>query len=255
MADFQTLQRQFAAYLRQPEQVPLPPGCDARRMRYYHQIFFNNFDGVLDAAFDRLRASIERQNEDDTVWNDMVLRFFQTVPQHSPYLADVPARFFDFLGEQTQWPLSEGQIELAAYELACFELKSDQGQPPVDGVDIPKDWVNARPVLNPSSLLFESVFPVHDLGWDPRSTEQMPTFLVLVRDSAGLVQTHVLSAASAQLLMLLNDHPTLTVKEIAHLMAETLQQTPESLLPLLVDQLKQWQADEVLLGAYSPCAD
>ena len=97
MADFQTLQRQFAAYLRQPDQAPLPRGCDAGRMRHYHQLFFNNFDGVLDAAFIRLRASFSEGGFFWEDWNRLALTFFQTVPQHSPFLADVPARFVEYL--------------------------------------------------------------------------------------------------------------------------------------------------------------
>jgi uncharacterized protein len=244
MTDFQTLQRQFAAHLRQPDQAPLPLGCDAVRMRHYHQLFFNNFDGVLDTAFIRLSACFPGED-----WDRLVLSFFQTVPQHSPFLADVPARFVEYLEAQSLVPVSEGQMELAAYELACFELKSDQDHPLPEGLIEPAAWEAVRPVLNPASLFFESVFPVHDLAWNPLSSERVPTFLVLVRDSEGRVQTHALSPASARLLILLIEHPTLRVAQIVSLLADEIDQPEPVLMPHVAEQLKQWRKDEVLLGA------
>lgn len=244
MADFQTLQRQFAAYLRQPDQAPLPPGCDPARMRHYHQLFFNNFDGVLDAAFARLRASFPEED-----WKRLVLTFFQTVPQHSPFLADVPTRFVEYLEAQRQVPMSDGQRELAAYELACFELKSDSDRPLPEGLIEPTSWETVAPVLNPASEFFESVLPVQDPAWNPVSTEQVPTFLVLVRDAEGRVQTHALSPLSARLLMLLIEHPTQQVNQIVALLAEEIHQPEDVLLPHIVEQLKQWRDSGVLLGA------
>lgn len=245
MADFQTLQRQFAAYLRQPDQAPLPRGCDAGRMRHYHQLFFNNFDGVLDAAFIQLRISFPEED-----WEQLVRTFFQTVPQHSPFLADVPARFVEYLEEQHLVPVADGQMELASYELACFELKSDQDHPLPAGLIQPTAWESVRPVLNPASLFFESVFPVHHPEWNPRLSERVPTFLVLVRDSEGRVQTHALSPASARLLMLLIEHPTICVSEIVTMLADEIHQPEAVLMPHIVEQLKQWQEEEVLLGAH-----
>ena len=105
-------------------------------------------------------------------------------------------------------------------------------------------------MLNPASLFFESVFPVHDPAWNPQSSERVPTFLVLVRDSEGRVQTHALSPASARLLMLLIEHPTLRVAEIVTMLAGEIHQPEAVLMPHIVEQLKQWQEDEILLGAH-----
>lgn len=244
MSNFQSLQQQFAAYIRDPNNAPLPPGCDAARMQHYHQLFFNNFDGVLATAFPRLSANLPADD-----WHELTLLFFQTEPQQSPYLGDVPARFAEFLDAQTICPLTDGQMELAAYELACFELKSEQDQeiPPI--LPEPVAWEMVRPVLNPVSLFFESVFPVHDLAWDPLSADHELTFLVLVRDSEGRVQTHSLSPASARLLVLLGERPELSVAQIVAILAAELDQSEAILLTHVTNQIEQWLAEEVVLGA------
>ncbi|MHB8920474.1 MAG: HvfC family RiPP maturation protein [Halothiobacillus sp.] len=241
--DFQTLQRQFAAYIRNPLTAELPPGCDARRMRHYHHLFLNNFDGVLEAVFERLRSSLS-----DTDWSGLTRRFFQTVPQHSPYFADVPTRFIEFLDEQTEVPLTDGQNELAAYELACFELKTDKDAPLPDELTPNDDGLAAFPVLNPDSLLFESLYPVHDVAWNPHDPAQLPTFLILVRDHTGAVQTHEISAVSARLLQLIHQHPEFTGAESISALAQELNQPVASLQPFALKQLAQWRDDQVLLG-------
>jgi len=73
---------------------------------------------------------------------------------------------------------------------------------------------------------------------------------VLVRDSEGRVQTHALSPASARLLMLLIEHPTFQVAQIVSLLADEIHQPEAVLMPHIVEQLKQWQEEEVLLGAH-----
>lgn len=257
MTDFQNLQRQFAAYIRDPLNSPLPPGCDVTRMQHYHHLFFNNFDGVLELAYPRLSAALE-----PTDWSSLTRRFFQTQPQHSPYLSDVPAQFAAFLDAQTLHPLNEGHRELAAFELACFELKAAAdapqsldapGFPAPQGDTLPPTWV-----INPDTILFESLYPVHDPDWNPDpgfeldseldscGAAQTPSFLVLVRDPAGRVQTHVLSAASARLLQLMHVNPSQPIAWVVAALAQELNQPAAQLSPLVQQQIHQWVEQHVL---------
>ncbi|MGC8697021.1 MAG: DNA-binding domain-containing protein [Halothiobacillus sp.] len=247
MTDFQSLQRQFAAFIRDPHNTPPPPGCDAARMQHYHQLFFNNFDGVLELAYPRLCAEVGA-----APWLELTRLFFQTVPQHSPYLSDVPAQFAEFLDAQTAQSLSDGQIELAAFELACFELKTADDEPRrTDEADQPPQGAALKPtwVINPDTILFESLYPVHDPNWDPRGTAQTPTFLVLVRDPAGLVQTYAVSLASARLLHLIHAHPWQPLAVVIDALAQELNQPAARLLPLAQQQITQWFDAHVLLAA------
>ncbi len=255
MTDFQSLQRQFAAYIRDPHNSPLPPGCDATRMQHYHHLFFNNFDGVLELAYPRLSAKVGLAS-----WRDLTQLFFQTQPQHSPFLGDVPAQFAEFLDTQTLHPLSDGHLELAAFELACFELKTADDEP--QNADVPgphaphDDALNPTWVINPDTILFESLYPVHDPDWNPDldsdldslGATQTPTFLVLVRDPAGRVQTHALSAASARLLQLMHVNPSQPMAWVVASLAQELNQAAAQLSPLVQQQINQWLVEHVLLA-------
>lgn len=247
-ADFQTQQRQFAAHVRNPDQAPLPEGCDADRMRHYHRLFFNNFDGVLESTFPRLRASLP-----DEEWDWLVHTFFRDTPQHSPFLADVPARFADFLAEFLAEPssptLTPGQEELAAFELACFELRKAEDPEPAPELTADDDLLAGHPVPNPDSLLFESDFPVHDPAWSPIEGAAQPTFLCLIRDDAGQIRVQTLSAASALLLALIAENPGASGAEIIEELCRQSGLPPDETRHRALAQLEDWRRDGVLLGS------
>ena len=242
MSTLHETQQQFAAYIRDPNNAPLPPGCDAARMQHYHQLFFNNFAGVLATAFPRLRASFPADD-----WHELTQVFFQTEPQHSPYLGDVPARFAEFLTAQSEPPLKDGYIELMAYELAAFDLKrSEDGVVPA-GLIVTGDWRTQIAIVHPDSVLFESVFAVHEPSFDPSAPIPQPSFVCLLRDVEGLVQPHVLSAASAQLLAFLAEQSR-PGRAIVAALAHQLNQPPEVLEPLVEIQIAEWRAQGIILG-------
>lgn len=242
--DFQTLQHQFAAYIRDPAQAPLPEGCDPGRMRQYHQLFFNNFDGVLENTFARFKASLAPNQ-----WATLTQTFFRHTPQHSPFLADVPARFTDFLAEQEALALTPGQEELAAFELAAFELRSAEDSAPPTGLNPAGDLLADHPVVNPECLLFESDFPVHDKNWSPTTeVAAQPIFLCLLRDPEGLIQTQVLSAASALLLALIDENPAASGTEIIAQLCRQLDLSVEEIRHTAQVQLETWRADRIILG-------
>ncbi|MDH5361618.1 MAG: DNA-binding domain-containing protein, partial [Gammaproteobacteria bacterium] len=45
--DFQVIQYQFAAYIRDPEQNPAPDNIEARRMKIYAELFYNNVEDFM----------------------------------------------------------------------------------------------------------------------------------------------------------------------------------------------------------------
>lgn len=247
--DFQTLQHQFAAYIRDPAQAPLPEGCDPGRMQQYHQLFFNNFDGVLENTFARFKASLAPNQ-----WATLTQTFFRDTPQHSPFLADVPARFTDFLAEQGALALTPGQEELAAFELTCFELRQAEDPDHPLSLAADGDLLAGHPVVNPECLLFESDFPVHDLDWSPVSDPGQLTFLCLIRDSDGHIQTQVLSAASALLLVLIDENPEVSGTEILVQLCQQLDLPVEETRCTAQAQLETWRADRIILGSSPPTA-
>lgn len=245
--DFLTLQSQFTAFIRNPEHAPVPEGCDPERMKFYHQLFFNNFDGILENTFDRTRAHLA-----DEQWQLLVKLFFSSVPQHSPYLVDVPARFLEFLQEQNTVPLAEALLELAAFEATLHECRM------AEDLTLPEAQMTSPDALfdcawqpHPQGVLFESAYPVNQADFPLDEAPAQPTLLWIQRDDAGVVQIYNLSAASARWLVLLDAHAGATPNVSLAQLAQELNVEPDSLAEFARAQLADWIADGVLIPALS----
>ena len=67
--DFKAKQLEFAAYIRDPENNPLPADVQPQRMAMYRELFFNNIDSFLSANFPVLRTLLnDRQWFCTTTW-------------------------------------------------------------------------------------------------------------------------------------------------------------------------------------------
>ncbi|WP_298220893.1 putative DNA-binding domain-containing protein [Halothiobacillus sp.] len=243
--DFLTLQSQFTAFIRNPEHAPVPEGCDPERMKLYHQLFFNNFDGILESTYERTRAHIA-----DDQWQVLVKLFFSTVPQHSPYLVDVPGRFLDFLQEQNAVALSEALLELAAFEATLHECRmAEDIALPEAPVSLPDALFDCAWQPHPQGVLFESAFPVNQADFSLDEVPTEPTLLWIQRDDAGVVQIYNLSAASARWLVLLDAHEDALPGQSLAQLAHELNVAPENLTEFARAQLADWIADGVLIPA------
>lgn len=243
--DFLTLQAQFSAFIRSPEHAPVPEGCDPERMKLYHQLFFNNFDGILENTFDRTRAHVA-----DDQWQALVQLFFSSVPQHSPYLVDVPARFLEFLQEQSAVALPEPVLELAAFEATLHECRmAEDITLPEAPKTLPDDVFDAVWRPHPQGVLFESSYPVNQADFSPDEAPTEPTLLWIQRDAAGVVQIYYLSAASARWLVLLDAHAGAAPNVSLAQLAQELNVAAENLTEFARAQLADWIADGVLIPA------
>ncbi|MFL9694731.1 HvfC/BufC family peptide modification chaperone, partial [Aeromonas veronii] len=74
-----TLQRRFAARIRDPQQA-LPPGIATERMAIYEELFFNNLDGFIRSGFPVLR-----QLFDEPRWHRLVRAFMREHRCRTPY--------------------------------------------------------------------------------------------------------------------------------------------------------------------------
>ena len=55
--EFQKPQREFAAYIRDPQRNPLPAGVEKRRANVYARLFYNNIESFLAGAFSTLQTA------------------------------------------------------------------------------------------------------------------------------------------------------------------------------------------------------
>lgn len=241
----ESLQHGFTAYIRDPENNPVPPGCDPARMQQYARLFFNNVDGILSSAYQRLRRSLG-----EAQWSALTRQFFRDRPQHSPYLVDVPAGFLDFL-DDAETELNDWQWALAELDLASFICRFTDENPELPAeLDPHGDPLTQHPVPNPEGQLFASPFPVHRsdrIAADGPPAEEA-AFLFLLRDAEGLVTLHELSPASARLLELCGEYPLLSGSALLGMLAEEFGVPTEQLTTFGTQQFRQWQADGLIAG-------
>ncbi|MFO7808048.1 DUF2063 domain-containing protein [Guyparkeria sp.] len=248
---FKDTQEAFTLYVRDPETNPPPPGSRPERMAWYAKLFFNNIDGTLENAFPALRASL-----DDEGWQVLARRFFRDHPAHSPILRDLPGEFAEFLQEMPE--LADWQRELAAYELARFELMAEDAAPAPADLDPAGDLLSGQPVVSSLARLMVTAYPVDRIAADleANQTPDIPPagmhHLLLHRDEHGAPFALALTLGSAQLFLVLAEADGQTGHALLIQLAEAFGRPVDELLGFAGEQLEEWRAQGLLLGARPP---
>jgi len=198
LPEFQRYQYDFTAHIRDPGAHPRPPGVEARRMKIYNALLYNNVEGFLLSCFPVLRRILGVRK-----WSRLVRAFFGTHRSHTPYFRQIPDEFVQFL--QNEWAMPEGYppylLALAHYE--WIELVLSVSNKCSDGpVDAPGDLIEDVPVLNPVLANLRYDWPVHRIA-PRRKVIPAETHLLVFRDAADRVAFTEINAFTARLLTLL----------------------------------------------------
>jgi hypothetical protein len=198
LPEFQRYQFAFAAHIRDPGVHPRPPGVDARRMKLYNGLLYNNIESFLLACFPVMRQMLGSRK-----WAKLVRAFFSTHRSHTPYFRQIPDEFVQFL--QGEWTAPEGYppylLALAHYEWIELVLSvSNRGVD--DAIDAAADLLDGVPVLNPVLANLRYDWPVHRIA-PRRKVRPAETYLLVFRDQADAVQFSEINAFTARLLALL----------------------------------------------------
>lgn len=195
---FQQYQYAFTAHLRDPRTNPRPPGVEARRMKIYTELLYNNVEGFLLACFPVLRQVLGVRK-----WAQLVRAFFATHHSHTPYFRQIPDEFIQFL--QNEWVPSAAYppylLALAHYEWIELVL-SVSNRSAAHAVDATGDLLKGVPLLNPVLANLRYDWPVHQIA-PRRKAEPVETFLLVFRDVDDQVQFTVINAFTARLVTLL----------------------------------------------------
>ncbi|EKF73000.1 hypothetical protein A11A3_15881 [Alcanivorax hongdengensis A-11-3] len=246
--DFQQLQRDFAAHLRNPDTHPAPAGVEDRRMAIYRELFFNNVNGFLQQGFPVLHSLLPPQR-----WQKLVRDFFHLHASETPYFVEVPEQFVAFLasGRARQAGDPPFMLELAHYE--WMELVLDVSTEVIvhEGIDPQGDLLAGIPVASPLQVLLSYAYPVHKVCADFQPAEPLPTpvWLGVYRNREDQVGFMEVNQVTARLLQLINDNQTDTGRElIARLGAEMHFPDPAKLEHFASDTLQHLRANDILIG-------
>ncbi len=217
--DFQQLQKQFAAHLRDPQRNPAPAGIEERRLAIYRDLFYNNINSFLGNGFPVLRSLFNDQN-----WHALVRDFFSRHASQTPYFLEIAREFLHYLQhERTAQPQDlPFMLELAHYEWLELAVDVDPDEIDPAGCDPRGDLLDGRPALSPLAHVAAYSYPVHRICRDfqPLQPEAQPVWLIVYRNAEDRVRFMEISAATARLLELLQDSSLRGQDAILQLQAE-----------------------------------
>lgn len=199
LPEFQQYQYAFAAHIRDPNVHPRPQGVEARRMKIYNELLYNNTEGFLLSCFPVLREILGKPK-----WAKLVRAFFSTHRSHTPYFRQIPDEFLQFL--QTEWQhddrYPEYLIELAHYEWVELMLSVSNRAVDQTDIDVHGGLLDQRPVLNPVLANLRYRWPVQRI--QPRvAIAPADTCLLVFRDADDQIQFMESNAFTARLMTLL----------------------------------------------------
>jgi len=198
LPEFQRYQYAFTAHIRDPKAQPRPAGVEARRMKIYTELLYNNIEGFLLACFPVLRQVLGVRK-----WSALVRDFFRTHRSHTPYFRQIPDEFIQFL--QSEWTPPAGYppftLALAHYEwiellLSVSNRSADHAMDPAG------DLLDGVPLLNPVLANLRYDWPVHRIA-PRRKTQPAETHLLVFRDTADQIQFIEINAFTARVVTLL----------------------------------------------------
>ena len=187
----------FAAHIRNPEVNAAPAGIEARRMKIYADLFFNNVKNFLSTTFPIAKSCLG-----DDVWLRLCRDFFHLHSSESPYFAEISQEFLTFLqSRREREPETDPAwlLELCHYEWVelNLDLAMADDSPRTDADDCLGDIR-----LSEEATCLSYQYPVHQIGPDHLPGQPKETHLVVFREQEEVrfMEVNVITMRLLQLL-------------------------------------------------------
>lgn len=220
MKSFQQTQLDFARYLRAPDEQPIPAAMEARRMKIYRELIYNNIENFLATTFPVLRSLLSAAR-----WQQWVSEFIARHRCQTPYFLEISEEFLQFLVATPKLYAADLPFvpELAHYEWLELALMVSEEQLPA-AVLCPKTIATATFGVSPLAVCLGYQYPVQKISsaYQPKTAE--PVQLVVYRNRADKVCFMVVNSLTLRLLHLmqadsqasLNGHLDVIAAELQH---------------------------------------
>jgi uncharacterized protein len=243
-----SLQRAFAAHIRDPASQPRPAGVEERRMAVYRELVFNNVASLLAANFPVIRGVL-----DDDRWDGLIRGFFIHHRCATPLFHELGQEFLAYLSEARTGNLRDPPflLELAHYEWVELALDISDDEPNGVQCDPNGDLMTGHPVVSPLAWNLSYRFPVHCIGpaYLPDAPPAEPTRLVVYRTRQGHVEFLEVNAVTQRLLQLLEEDPAPTgLKALTRIAEELRHPRPELVTESGRALLLDLRRRDILLG-------
>ncbi len=241
-------QFEMADFLRNPDTNPAPTGVEARRLKIYQDLVYNNIESFISNGFPVLRSLYP-----DTEWHALVHRFIDGHRCHTPYFLEISQEFLRFLTQEYQPTDFDPPFiaELAHYE--WVELALDVSEDSLDGMARLDNPLLEIPALSPLAWVLSYQFPVHKIGPGFQPTEAVePTFLVVYRNREDDVRFMELNPATARLLELIRDNTGDTGAILLSRLAQELGMSEEAVTGFGGELLAQLNDQSIVVAQMAP---
>ncbi|XOV82017.1 MAG: DUF2063 domain-containing protein [bacterium] len=206
LPQYKAVQLDFAAHIRNPELNPAPADVEARRMKIYVDLFFNNIKNFLDSAF-----PVAAEVIGPTRWRRLVRDFVHHHPSESPYFLQISEEFLTFLHARHYTDLPGFLLELCHYEWVelSLDVAADSDKPLLKA---PKklsdpDYLMGHLAVTDLVRALVYSYPVHEIGPSnqPDAPAASPTYLLVYRNDQLQVRFMVSNPVTHRLLELLGE--------------------------------------------------
>ena len=251
MLDYQEKQAEFAAHIRNPDKNKVSDtSIEARRLKVYSELFFNNIESFLSSSFPVLKSLLT-----ESLWLDLCRDFLENFQCQSPYFLEIPEEFLAYL-EDAERPIYSQAPNISPFIQALahyewLELAVDVSE---EVFKHPKGLPLAHDELDKTAVISELVvsaayqWPVHKISSDfiPDEPNTEPTCLVVYRDRQYEVAFMEANPATLRLLALLSEDAVPAIKVVIQRLADELQQPAENIQPFVVDLLNQLHGLDII---------
>ncbi len=209
--DYREALKRFAGAIRDPEGQPHTE-VEARRMKIYQDLFFNNLNTFLSNNFPVFKSLMP-----EDWWLKEVRGFMQHHRCESPLFSDIGREYIDYVNSDARPITPEDppfMAELLHYEWVELALQIATNPEPEPGLH--KDVMAGHPVLSPLAWPLEYRFPVHQIGpeFQPQEPPEQPTWVLVYRSRDRRVSFMALNAFTARLLALIEAKPELSGRQL-----------------------------------------
>lgn len=256
---FQKLQYLFAAHIRNPEQQPYDAEqrlgtseIEARRLRAYEHLFFNNVYDFFSNLFPVLKSIVGEAR-----WAEIVREYMQKHQSRTPLFHELGQEFILFLQHEYESKDEDPDymLEMAHYEWVELAVSIDEHE---SFARLNKDTSTVDAVLDDVYVLSSVAWPlayewpVHEISADNADMVKPDwvTTLLVYRDNDDQVQFMNLSPLLYELLQRIANTQGQTMEKILTDMAEEMGQDVSELSTFAL-QILQNLLDEHLIAPIS----
>jgi uncharacterized protein len=244
---FQQYQYAFSSHIRNPQLNKRPRGVEARRMKVYNELLFNNLEGFLLACFPVLRQVLGKRK-----WTRLVRDFFTVHRCHTPFFRQIPDEFVHYL-ENERGARDEDPAflrDLAHYEWIELVLSVSNKEIDFAQIDQDGDLMRERPALNPVLALQSYAYPVHRISprFKPTAEQQEETHFAILRNQEDEVKFVLVNPVSMRLLYLLQTTALTGEQAVLQIAHEMQYPDPQLVLAGGLEILLSLRDEQVILG-------